>query len=86
MTQSDVLDLFRKQAATLGEVPATQNEIIFKLAQLLADSRGRLSKEIFEELVFIGAVMYQEGMGQFKARAEVATLMKNSTIDRHDCG
>lgn len=78
MTQDDVLGLFRQQAATLGEVQSTQTDIIMRLAQLLADSRGRLSKENFEELVHIGAVMYQESAAQFRARTEVAAIMNKS--------
>jgi hypothetical protein len=82
MTQDDVLELFREQATILGQVQASQSDIILRLAQLLADSKGRLSKENFEELVQIGAVMYQEGLGQFRARAEVATTMKKSAQGR----
>lgn len=79
MTRDDVLELFRKQAATLGEVKSSQSDIILKLADLLAESKGRLSKENFEELLHIGAVMYQEGLGQFRARTELAATMKKST-------
>jgi hypothetical protein len=82
MTQDDVLKLFREQAAALGEVQATQTDIILKLAQLLADSRGRLSQENFKELVHIGAVMYQEGLEQFRARREVTAIMNKSSDDR----
>lgn len=82
MTQEDVVELFRQQAATLGEVQSSQTEIILRLAQLLADSRGRLSKENFEELVHIGAVMYQQGLGQYRARAEVAATMIKSAHER----
>jgi hypothetical protein len=82
MTQDDVLELFREQAARLGEVQATQTDIILKLAQLLAESRGRLSQENFKELVHIGAVMYQEGLGQFRARTEVTAIMTKSAHQR----
>lgn len=85
MTQEDVVELFREKAATLGQVQATQSDIILRLAQLLADSRGRLSKENFEELVHIGAVMYQEGLGQFRARSEVTATMKKSAQGRKRC-
>jgi hypothetical protein len=78
MTQDDVLGLFRQQAATLGEVQSTQTDIIMRLAQLLADSNGRLSKDNFEELVYIGAVMYQESAAKFRARSEVAAIMQKS--------
>lgn len=82
MTQDEILELFREQAATLGEVQATQTDIILRLATLLADSKGRLSKENFEELVHIGAVMYQESRGLYRARAEVAETMRQSALDR----
>jgi hypothetical protein len=82
MEQKDVLELFREQAATFGQLQSSQSDIILRLAQLLADSKGRLPKEIFEELVHIGAVMYQEGLGQYRARTEVAETMKKSSQAR----
>lgn len=78
MNQQDVLELFRKEARSLGAVQESQNEIINRLAQLLADSKGRLSKENFDALVHIGAVMYQEGLGKYRAKSEVAATMKES--------
>ena len=78
MTQDDVIELFRQQAAILGEVKSSQHDIIMSLAKLLAESRGRLSKENFEALVRIGAVMYQEGLAQYRARSEVAATMEAS--------
>jgi hypothetical protein len=78
MTRDDVLGLFREQVATLGEVQSTQTDIIMRLAQLIADSNVRLSKDNFEVLVHIGAVMYQESAGQFRARSEVAAIMEKS--------
>jgi hypothetical protein len=84
MTQDDVLELFRKQAATLGEVQSTQADIVLGLAQLVADSQEHLSKENFDELMHIGAVMYQKGLGQFTARSEVTDMMEKSVQDRED--
>jgi hypothetical protein len=78
MTTDDVIQLFRQQAATLGNVKESQRDIIMELAQLLAESRGRLSKENFESLVHIGAVMYQEGLRDYRARSEIATTMETS--------
>lgn len=78
MTQDEVIELFRQQSATLGEVKASQHDIIMSLAQLLADSSGRLSKENFESLVHIGAVMYQEGLSQYRARSEIEATMETS--------
>lgn len=57
---------------------ATQNDIFLKLAELLADSKGRLSKESFDVLITIGAVMYKDGLVQFNARADVALVMDKS--------
>lgn len=84
MKQHEVLQLFRTQAESLGNVKESQSEIINRLAQLLADSRGRLSKEHFEELVHIGAVMYKEGLGKHRARMEVAATMKESVEKQSD--
>jgi hypothetical protein len=78
MTRDDVIELFRQQAAALGNVKESQHDIIMELAQLLAESRGRLSKENFESLVHIGAVMYQEGLRDYRARSEVAATMEAS--------
>ena len=82
MTREDVLAIFADQASRLGEVPATQSEIILQLADLLADSGARFSSENFEKLTHIGAVMYQESLGRFRARAEVATIMQKSADKR----
>lgn len=82
MTQHDVLELFRKESAMLGRVEASQSNIILQLAQLLADSKECLSKESFDAFVHVGAVMYQEGLGQFNARSEMAGIMKKSAEDR----
>lgn len=79
MTQHDVLELFRVQASSLGEVEASQSEIILRLAQLIADTKAYLPEKDFEVLVHIGAVMYQEGLGQYRARQEVATTMERSS-------
>lgn len=88
MTQYDVLELFKERAEKLDVLQASQSDIILRLAQLLADSREYMSKENFEELVQIGAVMYKEGQGQFRARSELATLMKTSVQeqDKEDKG
>jgi hypothetical protein len=82
MTQDEVLEMFRKHAEVLGKVEESQRDIILSLAQLLAESNGRLSKENFDKLVHIGAVMYQEGLGQFNARNETAAIMKRSVQER----
>jgi len=82
MTQHDVLELFRMQASSLGAVEASQSDIILRLAQLIANVREYLPEEDFEELIHIGAVLYQEGLGQYRARTEVAATMKQSAQGR----
>lgn len=81
MTQNEVIDMFRTKAATLDTLPATQRDIILRLADLLAESKGRLSKENFETLVHIGAVMFKEANGKYKAGVEMAATMKKSADD-----
>lgn len=78
MIQNEVLGMFRDQAASLGKVEASQADIILRLAQLLADCRDRLPQEYFDEFIHIGAVMYQEGLGKFRARTEVAETVRQS--------
>lgn len=81
MTQDEVLDLFRQGAADpLTEIPS-QSEVILKLSQLLADSRGKLSKEDFDALVQIGAALYKSGQDQFNARQNVSDIMRRSAED-----
>lgn len=82
MIQRDVLHMFREQAKRLGQIEASQADIILRLAQLLADCHGRLPRECFDEFVHIGAVMYQEGLGKFRARSEVAETIRKSEPDR----
>jgi hypothetical protein len=81
MTQDEVLELFRKQATMLGEVRPTQADIILRLARLLAASKEQVSTENFDELVEIGAVMYQESVGKLRARSEVTETMRQSVRD-----
>lgn len=82
MTQDEILDMFRSEADHLPLELPVANEIILELAQLLAESRGRLSKETFETLVHIGSVLYKKGRNQFDARADVAAIMKKSAENR----
>lgn len=82
MTQDEILDMFRQQSASMPHALPRSNSVILDLAQLLADSRGRLSKENFETLVRIGGVLYKEGLDQFDARSDVAEIMKKSATNR----
>ncbi len=79
MTQDDILAMFRRQADMMENTQSGQNESILQLAQLLADSRGRLSKENFDTLAHIGAALYKEGRNRFQARSDMHTLMIRST-------
>ncbi|HEY8606127.1 MAG TPA: hypothetical protein VIM12_03295 [Noviherbaspirillum sp.] len=84
MNQEEIVALFRQQAASLpAELPAI-NQPILDLAQLLADSRGRLSKENFESLLRIGGVLYRLGADQFNARQDVASIMQKSADREND--
>jgi hypothetical protein len=76
MTQDEILAMFREEAERTPTAPAS--EAILALAQLLADSRGRLSKENFETLMSIGAALYKQGKSEFTARADIASIMQQS--------
>jgi hypothetical protein len=78
MTQDEVLELFRIQAETLGEVQATQSDIILRFAQLLSEMQWRVPEEKFNEFVSIGAIMYQEALGKFRAKTEISDTMERS--------
>ena len=82
MTKDEILDLFRQQADMWRDAAPAPSVVIQELAQLLADSRGRLSKEHFETLVRIGGTLYKEGLDQFAARADVAEIMRKSGASR----
>jgi len=78
MTQEEVLELFKKEAATLGTIESSQSDIILKLAQVLADTSDQIAQAAFERMIYVGAVMYQEALGEFRARAEMADMMQTS--------
>lgn len=82
MTQNEILEMFRSEADKMPLELPVANVIILELAQLLAESRGRLSKETFETLVHIGGVLYKEGRILFDARADVSAIMKKSAENR----
>ena len=60
---------------------APKSDLILGLARLLAESRGRLSKENFESLVELGAALYKEGHSQYQARSDVDIIMTRSHSD-----
>lgn len=81
MTQHDILDMFRAHAETLQQAAhaSALSTVILDLAQLLAESRGKLSKENFETLLRIGGALYREGKSSFDARSDLSDIMKRST-------
>lgn len=80
MTQDEILELIRQHANTLANQAQAPmlNDIILRLARLLSESRGKLSKEDFNTLIHIGSVLYREGDSQFQARTDINAIMKNS--------
>jgi len=80
MTPEDVIEMFRQHAATsaLEDRGPMLASVIHELAQLLADSRGRLPKETFDTLVRLGGLLYREGNSQFHAKSDVDAIMKKS--------
>jgi len=79
MTQDQVVEMFREHARTdTTELPLL-NTIILDLARLLAESRGKLSKENFDALIRIGGALYKEGHSQYQARTDVGAIMKSAT-------
>jgi hypothetical protein len=81
MTPERVIEMFRQHAETIAlEAPGPMlANVIQELAALLADSRGRLSKETFETLVQIGGVLYREGNSQYRAKSDVDAIMRKSS-------
>jgi hypothetical protein len=84
VTHNQILILFREQAAKMQTASPALNAIIQELAQLLADSRGKLSKENFESLVRIGGALYKEGQSRFDAKSDVDAIMKQSAEDHRN--
>jgi hypothetical protein len=74
--------MFREHAGKMQTELPTLNAVILELAQLLADSRGRLSKENFEMLVRIGGALYKEGHSQFHGKSDVDAIMKRSAENK----
>ncbi|HEV2610866.1 MAG TPA: hypothetical protein VGU61_11410 [Noviherbaspirillum sp.] len=81
MKHDEVVALFREKAASMPEQGPSKSDLILGLATLLAESRGRLSKENFESLINLGAALYKEGHNQYQARSDVDTIMTKSHDD-----
>lgn len=84
MTQDEVIDMFRERAKTDSTELPLLNTIILDLAGLLAESRGRLSKENFDALIRIGGALYKEGNSQYQARTDVGDIMKSATENERE--
>lgn len=56
----------------------TLNNIIVELSELMAESRGKLSKENFDSLVHIGGVLYREGNSRYEAHTGMDAIMKHT--------
>lgn len=78
MTQDDILSMFRHQAKAMPNDIPSLNAAILELAKMLADSRGKLSKENFEALIRIGGALYKNGHDQFRGKNDVDAIMKHS--------
>lgn len=81
MKREEILSMFRQQASEISNESDVLNSTILELAQLLADSRGKLSKENFETLLSIGATLYKIGDSRFHAKSDVDAIMKQSLAD-----
>src|SRR3569832_1111099 len=78
MTQDEILSMFRQHAAKAPTELPPFIVVFLLLSTLLADSCGRLSKENFDTLVWIGGILYKEGNSRFQARSDVSDIMKQS--------
>jgi hypothetical protein len=78
MKQEEILRMFRQQGEKMPNDSLMLNDLILELAKLLADSRGKLSKENFEALVGVGGALYRMGNRQFQAKSDVSVIMKQS--------
>lgn len=81
MDKHVVLQLMREEAGRMAAHPSYE-ELVSQLADLLSDSRGRLSRENFDQLIGLGAALYKAGHSQFHARKDVAEMMNKSVTDR----
>jgi hypothetical protein len=84
MNQDDILSMFRQNAREYQSELPVLNPMIFELARILADSKGRFSKEDFEAFIRMGSVLYKIGDSQFQARRDVSEIMKTSLEPKKD--
>lgn len=84
MNQDDILSMFRQNAQEYQSDPPALNLLILELASILADSKGRFSKEDFEAFIRMGSVLYKIGDSQFQARKDVSDIMKSSLEPKED--
>jgi hypothetical protein len=82
MDQRDVLLRFREVSLTLGRIEPSQSDAILRLGQIIANASSRLTEAEIDELVRVGAVLYQEALSQREARADLETTMRESSIKK----
>jgi hypothetical protein len=82
MDQRDVLLRFREVSLMLGRIEPSQSDAILRLGQVIANASSRLTEDEIDELVRVGAVLYQEALSQREARADLETTMRESSIKK----
>ena len=78
MTRKDIVELFKREARFLEPLHEAQSTIIVELAEVIACIHGNIRQDSFDTLVRIGAIMYRDGLDQFRARKEVAAIMQHA--------
>lgn len=78
LTREEVLKLFREEADRLDKKYIRQDDTIAQFAQLLAEAKTMLPEKNFADLVKIGAILYKANHSRKRARAEIATTMRES--------
>lgn len=84
MTREEVLQLFREEADNLDKKYIRQDDTIAEFAQSLAEAKAMLPEKNFADLVKIGAILYKANHSRKRARAEIATTMRESIDSGND--
>jgi hypothetical protein len=80
MTEDEVLKRIRKEADDLPVTDTVQGDTIMQFLSVLAESQALLPPENFDRLMHIAALLYKEGLSNFRARTEVAVTMDASVV------
>jgi hypothetical protein len=78
MSQNEVLDLFKSEAATLEKAHARNQDTVVLLAEVIAHCSTTMLKEDLDSLIHIGGTLVKNSDTQLRARSEVAATMKES--------